>query len=196
MLSINTLRCILLSLMLAIPFGSFAQDLPLVQDGGRRLPVLLQSASGVPLRIGTLVLSPANDGWNYRVELDRARFEERFLAMRPFICLEEGGYSLCHLSYPYPLERRITRQDLVDLEYDLLFIQKQTAEYGIDAHKGIYYRLAWKDKRIEGRLYETDLDRLAVPPDADVKRPITEQELYEVEGSRHAWPKIVIGEPD
>lgn len=194
MVNAKFFRCLFISLVLVTPFGSSAQSESQTQTGEKRLPILLQRASGEPLRIGTVVLRPADDGWNYRVDLERTRFEERFLAMRPFICLEEGDYSLCHLAYPYPLERKITRQNLVDLEYDLLFIQKRTSEYGINAHKGIYYRLAWQDKRIEGRLYETDLDRLAVPPDAGVKRPITDQDLYEVEGSRHTWLKIVIGE--
>ena len=194
MLNVNVLLCIFFISVSAMPLDSSAQNVPPIRDREMRLPILLQRASGEPLRIGTVVLSPADDGWNYRMELDRSRFEERFLAMRPFICLEEGDYSLCHLAYPYSLRRKLTRSDLVDLEYDLLFIQKRAAEYGINAHKGIYYRLAWKDKRIEGRLYETDLDRLAVPPDAGVERPILEQDLYEADASRHTWPRIVIGE--
>lgn len=163
-------------------------------DEVRQLPVSLEDSSGQQMRIGTLMLTPVKEGWSYHLDMDRSCFEERFLSMRPFICLEGRVYSLCHLSYPYPLERRITKTDLVDLEYDLLFIQKRTAEYGIDAHKGVYYRLTWNNDRIEGRVYETDLDKLAVPPEAGVKRPIAAQDLYEADAGRHAWPKIVIGD--
>ncbi|MDO8346763.1 MAG: hypothetical protein Q7S85_02590 [Rugosibacter sp.] len=161
---------------------------------GVQLPVSLEDSSGRHVRIGTLTMTPVAGGWSYRLDMNRSHFEERFLSMRPFICLEGPVYSLCHLSYPYPLERRITKTDLVDLEYDLLFIQKRTAEYGIDAHKGVYYRLTWNNDRIEGRVYETDLDKLAVPPEAGVKRPIAAQDLYEADAGRHAWPKIVIGD--
>lgn len=165
-------------------------------DGVRQLSVSLEDSSGRHVRIGTLTITPVaeGEGWSYRLDMNRSHFEERFLSMRPFICLEGPVYSLCHLPYPYPLERRITKTDLVDLEYDLLFIQKRTAEYGIDAHKGVYYRLMWNNDRIEGQVYETDLDKLAVPPEAGVKRPIAAQDLYEVDAGRHAWPKIVIGD--
>lgn len=181
-------RHAMLVLALCLPLAAHAGD------GVRQLSVSLEDSSGQQVRIGTLTLTPVEEGWSYRLEMNRLRFEERFLSMRPFICLEGPGYSLCYLSYPYPLKRRITKTDLVDLEYDLLFIQKSTAEYGINVHKGVYYRLAWSNDRIEGRLYETDLDRLAVPPEAGVKRPIEVQDLYEAETGRHAWPKIVIGD--
>lgn len=165
-------------------------------EGVRQLPVALEDAAGKRLPIATLTLSPLADrtGWSYRLSLDNKHFEDRFLNMRPFVCIENGDYTLCYLGYPYALERRITTSDLADLEYDLLFIQKRTTDYGIDAHKGIYYRLRWQGDRIEGRLHETDLDRLAVPPEPGVKRPITESDLYEADTARHAWPRIIIGE--
>lgn len=163
-------------------------------DETRKLPISLTDASGQQARIGTLTLTPAKNGWNYHLDMDRARFEERFLSMRPFICLEGPVYSLCHLPYPYTLEHKITKEDLGDLEYDLLFIQKRTAEYGIDAHKGVYYRLTWINDRIEGQVYETDLDRLAIPPEPGVKRPIGVSDLFEVDTGRHPWPRIVIGD--
>lgn len=165
-------------------------------EGARQLQVTLEDASGKRFPIATLMLSPLADGkgWSYRMSLDNKRFEDRFLNMRPFVCIENGDYTLCYLGYPYALERKITTDDLADLEYDLLFIRKRTTDYGIDAHKGVYYRLHWEGDRIVGRVYETDLDRLAVPPEPGVRRPIVESDLYETDPARHAWPRIVIGE--
>lgn len=182
------IRHVTLALVLCLPLAANAGD------EVRKLPVSLTDASGQQVRIGTLTLTPTKEGWSYHLDMDRLRFEERFLSMRPFICLEGPVYSLCHLSYPYPLARKITKADLMDLEYDLLFIQKRTAEYGIDVHKGVYYRLTWNNDRIEGRAHETDLDKLAVPPEAGVKRPIGISDLFEVEAGRHPWPGVVIGD--
>lgn len=160
----------------------------------RSLPVSLEDTSGQRVTIATLTLTPVPDGWTYRLDLNNARFADRFLSMRPFLCLEDPVYSLCYLPYPYALERKITRTNLVDLEYELLFIQRRTTEYGISARSGIYYRLTWNGDRIEGRLHEVDLDILAVPPEAGVKRPIGAQDIYEAQGGRHVWPKLVIGQ--
>lgn len=188
-----------MSLLVSIRHGLLVVGLSLALAANaanevRKLPVSLVDASGQKVHIGTLVLTPSQEGWSYRMDMDKQHFEERFLSMRPFICLEGSVYALCHLTYPYRLERRITKTDLVDLEYDLLFIQKRTAEYGIDAHKGVYYRLAWKNDHIEGQAYETDLDRLAIPPEAGITRPIGMSDLFEIEAGRHPWPGVFIGE--
>ncbi len=113
--------------------------------------------------------------------------------MRPFQCLDGPSYSLCHLPYPYALERRLTTTDLADLEYELLFLRKLPGEYGIDPRNGVYYRLAWREGGIEGRVFEADLSKLAVPPAEGVKRPVTAEDLYEPEPGRHWLPRIAIG---
>jgi hypothetical protein len=164
------------------------------ENTGHNLNIQLQSDSGEAIAIGTLFLSPLEDGYRFRVEWDENRFTDQFLSMRPFQCLQGAQGMLCHLPYPYDNPRRITRDDLTDLEYDLLFIRKSTSEYGIDPWNGIYYRLRWVDDHIEGTLFETNLDVLAAPPEPGVMRPIEADMLYEADPEAHWLPTLMIGD--
>ncbi len=148
--------------------------------------------AGAERAIGTVTLRADGDGYRFEVVLDDAQFEDHFLSMRPFKCLEHSRYLLCHLPYPYENRRRITAGDLVDLEYDLLFIRKAPSEYGINPYNGLYYRLALDGDAIRGTLHETDLDALAAPPEASDLRPIEADALYETEPEAHPYPTLLI----
>jgi hypothetical protein len=160
-----------------------------VQLGDYR--VQLEDDQGQPYDLGVLTLGAAgSEGYSYRLVLQDAQFEDHFLSMRPFKCLRHPAQLVCHLPYPYPLRRTITNTDLVDLEYDLLFVHKTPQEYGIDAWNGLYFKLRTQDNGFVGELYETDLNVLQSPPEDEESRPIDPDELHEA-SDKH-WPKRIV----
>ncbi len=149
--------------------------------------ITLRGADGMTVEIGTLEAAPEDDGYRIRVILDNSKFEEQFLSMRPFKCLPHAAQVLCYLAYPYDNPRFVTKDDVTDLEYDLLFLHKTPQEYGIDAWNGLYYDLTMTDNGFEGELKETDLNVLAAPPDEP--RPIKDTDLYPA--SEKHWPRRI-----
>jgi hypothetical protein len=156
--------------------------------------IILQSASGEPVTIATAEFSKlSGGGYSYTVEMVEDLYSDHFLSMRPFKCFTAPKQMLCHLAYPYPKTQKITSSDLQDLEYDLLFIHRKGADYGINPWNGIYYKLTLhSDGTITGVLTEVDLDILAVPPEPGVIRPITASDLNEADPASHAFPTLII----
>lgn len=145
------------------------------------------------LAIGELHLDALGEDNGYRFELDDALFSDHFLSMRPFKCVAHLERMFCYLGYPYAIRRNISRQDLTDLEYDLLFIARRPTEYGIDPWNGRYFRLRWEGDSIVGTIHETDLDILASPPEDGGLRPLAAAEIVPMEASDAQWtPRIVI----
>lgn len=163
---------------------------PLLQ-GTRSIQLI--SAEGDAVKIADIHFSEHAKGVQYKIELNEEHFQDEFLSMRPFKCLHLPEQMLCHLSYPYAKQGYITKDDLLDLEYDLLFLHKTPQEYGINAWNGIYYRLSLsEDQSMIGTLMEVDLNILAAPPEDGVLRPITSDMLYEAEPSAHPFIKLII----
>jgi len=179
---------LLLGIML-VAAGSLASA---VDAGEREMTLRLLPVEGDALEMGTLSLMPDGDGYRFRLTWDESKFENHFLSMRPFRCLEGAEQMLCHLPYPYDNDRRVGNADLTDLEYDLLFIRKSPTEYGIDPWNGVYYRLRWVDGDIEGELMEVDMNVLAAPPPPGVRRPITPDQLHPADPDNHWLPELSI----
>ena len=119
-------------------------------------------------------------------------FEDHFLSMRPFRCLEGPERHWCHVPYPYEIERNIS-DTLTDLEYDFLFIWKGATEYGINMWNGVYYKLeAEPSGRLVGVLHELDMNLLSVPPEDGVTRPLKPGDLHESEPESHWLPRMII----
>jgi hypothetical protein len=156
----------------------------------REMQIVLEDDMGQTLTIGTLHLKPLDGGYRTRVEIDASVFEDQFLSMRPFKCLPRESETVCYLPYPYENRRVIHDDDLTDLEYDLLFLHKSPAEYGINAWNGFYYELSRTDDGFNGELRETDLNVLAAPPEAGELRPIKRSELFEA-SDKH-WPRRLL----
>ena len=102
-----------------------------------------------------------------------------------FKCLPHTTQVVCYLAYPYENKRFITKDDVTDLEYDLLFLHKSPQEYGIDAWNGFYYDLEMTEMGFVGELRETDLNVLASPPEEP--RPIKDEDLHPA-SDKH-WPR-------
>lgn len=149
--------------------------------------------NGEELVIGKMSLSNQGDNTTYTIVLNDSEFNDEFLSMRPFQCIHSpDGKMVCHLIYPYQKQGYITASDLMDLEYDFLFLHKSQEEYGINAWNGLYYKLTPTEKGFEGQLMEVDLNVLAAPPDDGVLRPITSDMLHQADPSVHMFPKLLI----
>jgi hypothetical protein len=85
--------------------------------------VYLVTPDGEQFAIGKFAVELREGGYRFVLDLDDESLQDRFLAMRSFRCLDGVVKSLCH--FPYANEGRITAAELVDLEYQLMFIQKR-----------------------------------------------------------------------
>lgn len=157
--------------------------------------VSLIAHDGTRLKIATVSFKPSDErGYiGFDVKLLDAEFQDEFLSMRPFRCMPDKKEMWCHLAYPYETKKKISKADLQDLEYALLFLFKPPKGYGIDAWNGLYFKLKLEgDGNITGTLHETDMNVLAIPPDAGELRPISHGALSEVEPDAHRFYKIEI----
>lgn len=155
--------------------------------------ISLVSSDGSSLAIGTATFSPDAAGAKVSVEMTAPEYQDEFLSMRPFRCLAGDKETWCHLEYPYDVPGHVTADDLVDLEYKLLFLFKSPAGYGIDAWNGLYFKLALQDDgSISGKVNETDLNVLAVPPEDRKARVVTHKDLTAVEPDTHRFFSISI----
>lgn len=126
------------------------------------------------------------------VELDTEDLTDHFLSMRPFRCLEDASEWYCYLPYPYEIDARVTADDLTDLSYQLLFIRKESGEFGIDAWNGLYYVLERQASGdIHGYVTEGDLNVLAEPPEPG-SRPIDLNEFITDGTEDRRFPALVI----
>lgn len=129
--------------------------------------VVFQPATGNVVTIANVNFTKEKGGsYSYALEMVDGLYSDHFLSMRPFKCFTTPKQMLCHLAYPYSKTQKIASADLQDLEYDLLFIHRKDADYGINPWNGLYYKLTLSDDgTITGVLNEVDLDILAVPPE-------------------------------
>ncbi len=151
--------------------------------------VTLHGNSGEKMIIGSVRFTPAGDNTKAEFTADPTLFGERFLAMRPFICLDGEKHSYCH--FPYKSPQRIRDNDLTDLEYQLMFLRKPRSAVNIDAVNGLYYELKKTDKGFEGVLREVDMTPIIVP-EGDMTRPIKRANLFVSDPSGHWLPRLTI----
>ena len=149
--------------------------------------VYLEAQDGVRWAIADLDIT---DG-AYDLTLRDAPFSDHFLSMRPFKCLEGPDKHWCHVPYPYEIKRDIS-VDLIDLEYDFLFLWKGATDYGIDTWNGVYYWLEPHGDGWIGHMHEINLGDLGIPPEDGNLRPIRARDLHETEPGDHWLPRLVI----
>ncbi len=155
--------------------------------------ITLVAAAGERLDIGQITFAKDGDAASFEIKLDAPQFAEEFLSMRPFSCLAGAKETWCHLEYPYDLKRRIASDDLIDLEYALLFLFKPPAGYGIDPWNGLYFKLALaEDGSIGGAVYDVNLDPLGVPPEDRSARLIHQTDLTVSDPATHRFARIEI----
>lgn len=155
--------------------------------------VSLIGKDGSKLQVAKVIFTAQeNNTESFEIKWDDSKFSEHFLSMRPFKCID-GQQTVCHLGYPYKTKNRISKTDLQDLEYALLFIHKNEKEYGINFWNGVYYRLKREENgAITGTIWETDMNELASPPAKEYDRPIGGADLVEGAEGKHRFPQIII----
>ncbi|MGH8727513.1 MAG: hypothetical protein ACREV9_05040 [Burkholderiales bacterium] len=139
--------------------------------------------------LGELRFAKQDDGHTFEFTPNSQTFGERFLAMRPFECIDGPAHSLCH--FPYKSPRTITQADLTDLEYEFMFLQKPRAAVSLELANGVYYEMQYKGKGIEGTLREVDMTPIIVP-EGDMTRPIKRENLYKVNLTGRWLPRLTI----
>lgn len=144
--------------------------------------------------IGTVFFhKKENNAVFFKVDLDSSQFNDEFLSMRPFRCIDTPRERICHQPYPYPLERKITNRDYSALEYDLMFIFQTPEQFNsIDAWNGIYYRLQKVEDELIGDLQAVDLNLIMAPPDPGINRPILPTDLTPLEPDTHYFQQLII----
>ena len=172
-------------------FAVFASAVAQADPLSGEKAVKLVSADGAEIVVATVVFSPEGDG-TYTITQNDAVFTDHFLSMRPFKCLESPEKHWCYVPYPYEITRKVSAEDLTDLEYDLLFVWKGATEYGINMWNGVYYRMEIDGDRLIGRLHEMDMDILSAPPEPGNLRPVREVDLEESDPDSHWLPVVVV----
>ena len=119
-----------------------------------------------------------DDVRTFTVSIESSAFQVEFLSMRNFSCMRGEKETWCHIPYPYETASRITANDLVDLEYALMFLWKPPTAFGIDTWNGIYFKLALQnDGSIAGDVHDVNLGPLGVPPSDPAVRPILHTDI-------------------
>lgn len=178
--------CLLATLLTISCLDAYAKD-------KRRYQVYLQDAAQViSIPIATIDFNVTSSGSDYQLSMNENRFSDYFLSMRPFKCMTDKVNMLCHLPYPYDLNRHISDGNLTALEYDFLFIRRKPADYGINPWNGLYYRLQKTGDDYIGQAHEVDLDILAVPPPEDEPYPIKAQDLHPIDEQQLWLPRLLI----
>lgn len=154
--------------------------------------VFLSNADGERLYIGELDSSAAEEGHNFKFELATEEFGNYFLSMRPFRCLENGARMLCYLPYPYDKPTSFSDAEMRPLEYDLLFIHRSAAEYGIDPWNGLYYKMQWVEGKLQGQAHAVDLNVLASPPENGEIYPLSDVDLHRLDPAQVWLPTLEI----
>jgi len=155
--------------------------------------ILLFDKHNNELDIGEVRFVAADDGrYGIDVNVSSDSFNDHFLSMRPFKCIDGSAEWFCHQPYPYTLNNVVTATDVSDLEYHLLFIRKSPKDFGIDAWDGLYFKLAQQDDGLwHGRLLEGDLNVLQSPP-ANDEKPIELSEFIDADIDRRRFVRLLL----
>lgn len=178
--------CILAMGFMAVGVPVFAGPL----DGYKQIKLL--EPDGTAHIVGHVEFAEAGPKSRYDLVWDDTQFGDHFLSMRPFKCLEGTQKYWCQVPYPYAIERKVSADDLTDLEYDTMFLWKGATEYGINMWNGVYYKLSIDGDRLVGQLHEVNMEPLGVPPEEGEMRPIRASDLHESDPDSHWLPAIII----
>lgn len=171
--------------------GSAAVAKPALPEGSKAITLI--SEAGERLVIGHVTFKKDGDTAGFELKLDAPQFQEEFLSMRPFQCAAGDKETWCYLPYPYDLKHRVTKNDLADLEYSLLFLWKPPAGYGIDPYNGLYFKLTLADDgTISGPINDVSLDPLGVPPADRSARTISPADLTPADPATHRFARVEI----
>lgn len=156
--------------------------------------IILSNAAGERHTIGQVIFSDAGAGkTSFRIEM-AANMQDYFLAMRPFLCLTGPVQRLCW--FPVHNESAlISKDDLLPLEYALLFMRTKSTDLHVNPFNGLYYRLRVEGQRITGTLFEVDMAPFIAPdivPIEQRQRPLQAKDFFEADAGSNWLPVLSI----
>lgn len=186
-MSLKLLLRLVCALLLAAPLTpALALDL----QGTRA--IRLHSRDGQVVPIGTVTFRPAGAASRFELQLDQARFQDFFLSMREFKCLDSTSEVFCHVPYPYANPRTVSATDLAWLEHALLFFFKTPQDFGAKLWNGIYYRLENTPGALIGTPQAIDLNAIGAPPNDPAIPPYGPAERNEIDPATRWFTRLSI----
>ena len=150
------------------------------------------TGDGREITIGAVTFAETSGAVRASVEMDRSKFEDFFLSMREFKCLNGGGEIVCHVPYPYANPGLVSRTDFAWLEHALLFLTKSPTEVGANLWNGLYFHLTLTDDGLIGEPRGVDLNQIASPPDDPARPPFAPADQGEPPSGAHFLAKLRI----
>ena len=145
------------------------------------------TAEGTRVRLGSVEFVPAPDGaTRFEVKMEAAPFSDHFLSMREFKCLQASAELTCHVPYPYPNPKTVTRANLAWLEHSLLFFYKRPTDFGAKLWNGIYFEFKETETGLVGTPQAIDLNAIAAPP-TDASQPPFRRALRDAMPHEARW---------
>lgn len=156
--------------------------------------IVLSNAAGERHRIGSVIFSDGVNGKTaFQVEM-AANMEDYFLAMRPFRCLTGEKQRLCW--FPVKNEAAlISADDLLPLEYALMFMRTKAKDLHVNPFNGLYYKLRWTEKGISGTLFEVDMAPFIAPDTVPIERrqrPLQDKDFFDADANSNWLPVLSI----
>lgn len=154
--------------------------------------LLLEPREGAPIRLGTVVFTPAGERTRFELKLDHHVFKDYFLSMKEFKCLDGRSEIQCHVPYPYANPQTVSADDLRWLEHALLFLFKTPQEFGAKLWNGLYYRLQRTDSGLLGTPEAIDLAQIGAPPADLTTPPYGPADRTEIAPESRWFPRLLI----
>lgn len=186
-MSLKVLLRFVCALLLAAPLAPAAG---LELDGSRTIRLHTRDGQVVP--IGKVTFRPAGATSRFELHIDHARFQDFFLSMREFKCLDSASEVFCHVPYPYANPRTVSAADLAWLEHALLFFFKTPQDFGAKLWNGIYFRLDNTAGALVGTPQAIDLNAIGAPPDDPAKPPYGPAERSEIDSAARWFTRLTI----
>ena len=160
-------------------------------SGTKTISAVTREQTLVPL--GQVTFTPGTNGSvAVSVQMDHSRFNDHFLSMKEFKCLEGGNEVLCHVPYPYKNPATVSSTDFAWLEHQLLFLHKQPRDFGAKLWNGLYFRLARDESGLVGLPQAVDLNLISAPPDNLNTPPYDAGQRDDVPPGAHWIERLVI----
>ena len=156
--------------------------------------IVLSNAAGERHTIGHVTFTDAGNGKSAFKVTMAENMEEYFLAMRPFLCLTGPVQRLCW--FPVHNEAAlVSDDDLLPLEYALMFMRTRAKDLHVNPFNGMYYKLRRDGDKLVGDLLEVDMAPFIAPdilPVEERKRPLKPADFTEADPGSNWLPKMSI----
>ncbi len=128
--------------------------------------IVAQTREGQRVDLGLVEFTPSAGGsFAFKLSWLREPFEDYFLSMREFKCLNGGNEVTCRVPYPYRQPATVREGDWRWLEHSLLFMFKAPRDFGADLRNGLYFRLSLTPEGLKGLPQAIDLNHISAPPE-------------------------------